>query len=91
MSGSRPSSSSPTRESSPPGSPTEATGAPSGPPEDRARIRQIEGEEWHHRELVGAMLTRLGTEPSRDRERRARVVGRTLGLLCHLAGWLAPM
>jgi rubrerythrin len=60
-------------------------------PEDRDRIRHIESEEWHHRELVGAMLARLGKEPSRDRERRARVVGHTLGVLCHLAGWLAPM
>lgn len=58
--------------------------------EDRSRIRQIEAEEWHHRELVGAMLSKLGSAPSRARQRRARVVGRSLGFLCHLAGWLAP-
>ncbi len=60
-------------------------------PDDRERIRQIEREEWHHRELVGGMLARLGKSPSPARERRARVVGHTLGVLCHLAGWLAPM
>ena len=60
-------------------------------PEERARIRQIKDEEWHHRELVGGMLEALGARPSRAREIRATLVGRTLGALCHLAGWLAPM
>ena len=60
-------------------------------PDERARIRQIEEEEWHHRDLVGGMLAQIGTAPSPARERRARAVGRTLALLCHVAGWLAPM
>jgi hypothetical protein len=60
-------------------------------PDERARIRQIEDEEWHHRELVGGMLASIGMAPSPARERRARAVGRTLGLLCRIAGWLAPM
>lgn len=60
-------------------------------PGDCSRISKIEHEEWHHRDLVGAMLSRIGTAPSKGRERRARVVGRTLGLVCHVAGWLAPM
>jgi hypothetical protein len=60
-------------------------------PGERSRIRQIEDEEWHHRDLVGGMLTRIGMAPSPARERRARAVGRTLGVLCHVAGWLAPM
>jgi rubrerythrin len=62
-----------------------------GDPADRERIRQIEREEWHHRELVGDMLVRLGKSPSPARERRARLVGHVLGALCHVAGWLAPM
>ena len=37
------------------------------------------------------MLAQIGADPSPAGERRARAVGRTLGLLCHLAGWLAPM
>ena len=60
-------------------------------PDERARIRQIEEEEWHHRDLVGGMLARIGMAPSSARERRAGAVGRALGLLCHVAGWLAPM
>jgi demethoxyubiquinone hydroxylase (CLK1/Coq7/Cat5 family) len=42
--------------------------------EERARIRQIEDEEWHHRELVGGMLERLGSAPNRQRELRSLLV-----------------
>jgi rubrerythrin len=58
---------------------------------DRERIQQIEDDEWHHRRLVGEMLTKLDARPSRIREIRATIIGRSLGLLCHLSGWLAPM
>lgn len=60
-------------------------------PDERTRIPQIEEEEWHHRELVGEMLARIGMGASPAREQRARLVGRTLGLLCHVTGWLLPM
>ena len=59
--------------------------------EDRARVKQIEEEEWHHRQLVGEMLSDLGGTPNKGRELRATLVGRTLGLLCHVTGWFAPM
>lgn len=59
--------------------------------DERARIEQIENEEWHHRQLVGEMLRDLNAGPKRLREIRATVMGRTLGLLCHFTGWLAPM
>ncbi|HEV2827261.1 MAG TPA: demethoxyubiquinone hydroxylase family protein [Pyrinomonadaceae bacterium] len=59
--------------------------------DERDRIRQIENEEWHHRELVGGMLEQLDSGPSRQREFRSLLVGRALGFLCHLMGWLAPM
>lgn len=57
----------------------------------RKKIREIEEEEWHHRRLVGEMLETIGARPSRLRELRALVIGRTLGLLCHFSGWFAPM
>lgn len=60
-------------------------------PAERVRIRQIEDEEWHHRDLVGGLLSRLGARPDRRREARALVIGRVLGALCHVAGWFAPM
>src|SRR5207247_8409629 len=37
------------------------------------------------------MLARLDAKPSRRREIRAAIIGRTLGLLCHVTGWLLPM
>lgn len=59
--------------------------------EERRRIEEIEREEWHHRQLVGRMLAELGARPDPARERRAARIGRTLGALCHVTGWLAPM
>jgi ubiquinone biosynthesis protein COQ7 len=60
-------------------------------PEEREHIHRIEDEEWHHRRQVGEMLQGLGARPSALREARALVVGRVLGLLCHVSGWYAPM
>jgi rubrerythrin len=62
-----------------------------GNEDERVRIRQIENEEWHHRALVGEMIESLDARPSKQREIRAWVIGRVLGLLCHVMGWLAPM
>ena len=59
--------------------------------EERARVKTIEEEEWHHRRLVGDMLKDLGAGPIKMRELRANVVGRTLGFLCHVSGWFMPM
>ena len=59
--------------------------------DEREAIRNIEEDEWRHRRLVGEMLTALGSRPRPRRERRAAIIGRTLGLLCHVTGWLAPM
>jgi len=58
---------------------------------ERDSIRRIEEDEWRHRRLVGEMLARLDAKPSRRREIRAAIIGRTLGLLCHVTGWLLPM
>lgn len=60
-------------------------------PEEREQIRKIEEEEWQHRRLVGELLRDLGAGPRQAREVRALIIGRTLGLLCHLSPWFAPM
>ncbi|MGK2860171.1 MAG: ferritin-like domain-containing protein [Thermoanaerobaculia bacterium] len=60
-------------------------------PAERERIHAIEDEEWHHREQVGAMLRELGSGPDPRRERRANIIGRTLGFLCHVSTWFPPM
>jgi len=59
--------------------------------DEKIAIRNIEDDEWRHRRLVGEMLLGLGSGPSKRREIRATIIGRTLGFLCHLTGWLAPM
>jgi rubrerythrin len=58
---------------------------------DRARIRQIEGEEWHHRRTVGGILRDLGAAPNGLREVIFFAIGRTVGLLCHVGGRFLPM
>jgi demethoxyubiquinone hydroxylase (CLK1/Coq7/Cat5 family) len=58
---------------------------------ERERIRQIEDEEWVHRERVGAMLCALSAAPARTREARMWLIGRALGFGCHLIGWFLPM
>lgn len=60
-------------------------------PEEKAQIKRIEDEEWHHRKLVGEMLETLGAGPNKKREIRATIVGRVLGFMCHVSGWFAPM
>lgn len=60
-------------------------------PDERRRIAEIEAEELHHRAQLGALLEQLGAAPDRGRERRALRIGRALGTLCHVSGWLAPM
>jgi len=54
-------------------------------------IRGIEEDELRHRQLVGEMLISLNAGPNQRRELRATIIGRTLGFMCHLTGWLAPM
>ncbi len=59
--------------------------------DEASRIQIIENEEWHHRKLVGEMLLDLKSGPNMQREVRAAILGRVLGILCHVTGWLAPM
>jgi rubrerythrin len=60
-------------------------------PAVRDRIREIERDEWRHREQVGQMLHELGAGPRRISEMRAAAVGHGLGALCHIAGRLLPL
>ena len=62
-----------------------------GEGEERRRIETIEQEELRHRRELREMLRTLGCAPRRLREARAWLIGRVLGLLCHVAGWLVPM
>lgn len=54
-------------------------------------MKRIEEEEWEHRRLVGEMLAALGKRPVRAKELRTWLVGRALGIACHVIGWFLPM
>ncbi|HYM61607.1 MAG TPA: ferritin-like domain-containing protein [Thermoanaerobaculia bacterium] len=58
---------------------------------ERARIREIEADEWHHRELVAGMLRQLGARPRPARELTLHCIGKTIAFLCHVGGWFMPM
>ena len=60
-------------------------------PGQRTAIRKIEQEEWFHRRRVGEMLTSLSARPLKRREVRLWIIGRSIGLACHLIGWFFPM
>ena len=60
-------------------------------PHERAAIQKIEREEWSHRRRVGEMLATLGGAPLKLSETKRWVIGRTIGLACHMIGWFLPM
>ena len=59
--------------------------------DQRSAIQKIENEEWVHRKRVGEMLAYLDAGPLKLREARLWVVGRTIGIACHMIGWFLPM
>jgi len=59
--------------------------------EERTAIQEIENDEWRHRQRIGQILATLDARPNKRREIRATIIGRVLGFLCHITGWLAPM
>src|SRR5215210_1998450 len=60
-------------------------------PSEQEHIQRIEDEEWVHRENVGRILRELQAGPGRLREIKMLLIGRTIGLLCHVIGWFLPM
>jgi len=60
-------------------------------PAERERVRVIEAEEWHHRQLVGDMLRQLGGAPNRTREFIFWIIGKSVAIFCHVGGWFFPM
>jgi hypothetical protein len=58
---------------------------------DRRAIREILVDEIHHRRALVAMLADLGSGPDPRCERKMTLVGRSIGLFCHVGGWFLPM
>lgn len=59
--------------------------------DEKARIRQIEDDEWVHRKQVGEMLASLDAGPDERRERKLLFIGKTIAFLCRIGGWYVPM
>ncbi len=60
-------------------------------PAEKQMIYRIEVEEIYHRERVGEILSALGEAPFVHQDTAMGWVGKTLGYLCSLSGWFAPM
>lgn len=58
---------------------------------EKERIKEIEAEEWTHRENVAKWLAVLEANPRKLREAIFWTIGRSLGNLCFLSGWFFPM
>jgi len=58
---------------------------------EREKVRSIENDEWVHRNNVRQILTQMDAAPRRGREVRAWMIGRSLGIGCHVIGWFLPM
>ena len=58
---------------------------------EKTRIKQIEAEEWDHRERVGHWLKTLDAGPNPRREKLFWTIGKVLGHTCFISGWFMPM
>ena len=61
------------------------------PSKEQTRIKEIEAEEWTHRENVRQWLEKLNAQPRKLREAIFWIIGRILGLSCFVLGWFFPM
>lgn len=59
--------------------------------EQKEQIKQIEAEEWAHREYVFIWLKKLDAKPRRLLEAIFWTIGRTIGIACFFSGWFFPM
>jgi hypothetical protein len=58
--------------------------------EEKLAIRQIELDEWQHREQVLAILRRYEIAPSRYFEWKYHVIGKIISCSCYVIGWFMP-
>lgn len=61
-----------------------------GDPEAKVAIKQIEVDEWGHRESVLAIMQQYGIPISRYNEIKYHIIGRIIGFSCYFIGWFMP-
>ena len=59
-------------------------------PAEKVAIKQIEMDEWHHRETVLAIMRQYDIPVSRYNETKYHVIGKIISLSCHVIGWFMP-
>ena len=57
---------------------------------EKTAIKQIEMDEWQHRETVLAVMRQYDIEPSRFNEIKYHIVGRVISASCYVIGWFMP-
>ncbi len=58
---------------------------------EKERIKEIEAEEWDHRQRVGEWLAKLDAKPKPLGEKIFWTIGNVLGPSCFVSGWFMPM
>ena len=59
-------------------------------PEAKAAVKQIEDDEWKHRENILGLMQRYGVPVSRWYEVRFYVIGKIISASCHVIGRFMP-
>lgn len=59
-------------------------------PDEKAAIKQIEMDEWQHREAVLSIMRQHGIPPSRYFEIKYHIIGRIISASCYVIGWFMP-
>lgn len=58
--------------------------------DEKRRIKQIEDDEWGHRESVLAIMQQYDIPVSRYNEIKFHVIGRVISASCYVIGWFMP-
>lgn len=58
--------------------------------EEKKAIRQIELDEWHHRDVVLKIMNDFDIPVSKKYELKFHVIGKVISFSCHVLGWFMP-
>ena len=59
-------------------------------PDEKVAIKQIEMDEWRHRETVPSIMRQYDVLPSRYNEFKYHIIGRIISASCYVIGWFMP-
>lgn len=58
--------------------------------DEKKSIKQIELDEWHHRECVKEIMDKYLIKPKYYYEIRFHLIGKIIALSCYIIGWFMP-